>query len=188
MKSTPKISIDIHLFQKYYDLYYDSLFRFLSLYTQETDIIEDVLQDIFMKLWENKEIVEIQYIKTYLFNAAKNRILNYLRDEQNRHHLLENWFNQQQQEKENRDCFNIETFTIALNNAINQLPTQCREIFLLSRREELSYKQIAEKRNISIKTVETQIGIALKRIRNILASSSFTLLLMLLRQHYLFFL
>lgn len=181
MKSTSNKSfIDIHVFREYYDLYYNPLCRFLNLYTQDTAIIEDVLQEIFLKLWENRKAIEINYIKTYLFHAAKNRVLNHLRDEQNRHYLLENWFNQQQEEKEHEDCFDIETFTAVLEQAINQLPDKCKEIFLLSRREQLSYKQIAEKQNLSVKTVEAQMSIALKRIRNILSTSSFVFLLFLI--------
>jgi len=180
LKDTPEMPIDINTFRKYYNLYYDSLCRFLNIYTQDAYIIEDVLQEVFLRLWENREIVEICYIKTYLFHAAKNKVLNYLRDEQNRHYLLENWFNQQQEDKRHKDCFNIEKFTDSLDNAIDQLPTKCKEIFLLSRREQLSYKQIAERQNLSVKTVETQMGIALKRIRSILSSSSFTLLFLIM--------
>ena len=60
---------------------------------------EDIIQEVFLKLWENEDCIEITYIKTYLFRAAKNRVLNYLRDEENRHQLLENWFNQQLEER-----------------------------------------------------------------------------------------
>jgi RNA polymerase sigma-70 factor (ECF subfamily) len=169
--------MDIITFRKYYDSYYDQLCHFLNFYTQDITIIEDVLQEVFLKLWENREEIEIQYIKTYLFHAAKNRVLNYLRDEQNRHYLLENWFNQQMQEKQGRECFDIERFTFVLNNAINQLPEKCREIFLLSRQEKLTYKQIAGQLDISVKTVESQMGIALKRIRETLAKTSFSILL-----------
>ena len=145
--------MDITTFRKYYDLYYEPLCHFLSFYTQDITIIEDILQEVFLKLWENREEIEIQYIKTYLFHAAKNKVLNYLRDEQNRHYLLENWFNQQKQERQGKECFDIEQFTLLLNNIINQLPEKCREIFLLSRQEKLTYKQIAARLNISIKTV-----------------------------------
>ena len=169
--------MDINTFRTYYDSYYGQLCRFLNFYTQDVTVIEDVLQEVFLKLWENKDEIEVQYIKTYLFHAAKNRVLNHLRDEQNRHYLLENWFNQQLQERKGKECFDLEQFTFILNKAIDQLPEKCREIFLLSRHEKLTYKQIAEKLDISIKTVEAQMGIALKRIKETLATTSFSLLL-----------
>ena len=173
--------MDIATFRKYYELYYDQLCYFLNFYTQDITIIEDVLQEVYLKLWENRDEIEIQYIKTYLFHAAKNRVLNHLRDEQNRHYLLENWFNQQQQEKQGKECYDLEQFTTLLYKAIEQLPEKCREIFLLSRQEKLTYKQIAEKLDISVKTVEAQMGIALKRIRDTLSTASFSFLLWLIQ-------
>lgn len=173
--------MDIATFRKYYELYYDQLCHFLNFYTQDITIIEDVLQEVYLKLWENRDEIEIQYIKTYLFHAAKNRVLNHLRDEQNRHYLLENWFNQQQQEKQGKECYDLEQFTTLLYKAIEQLPEKCQEIFLLSRQEKLTYKQIAEKLDISVKTVEAQMGIALKRIRDTLSTASFSFLLWLIQ-------
>lgn len=79
--------------------------------------------------------------------------------------MLENWFNQQLEERKYKDCFDIDALTKVVNRAIEQLPERCREIFSLSRKEGLSYRQIAERLGISVKTVETQISIALKRIR-----------------------
>ena len=173
--------MDIATFRKYYDLYYDQLCHFLNFYTQDITVIEDVLQEVYLKLWENRDEIEIQYIKTYLFHAAKNRVLNHLRDEQNRHYLLENWFNQQKQEKQGKECYDIEQFTTLLYKTVDQLPEKCREIFILSRQEKLTYKQIAEKLDISVKTVEAQMGIALKRIRETFATASFSFLFWLIQ-------
>lgn len=166
-------------FRYYYDSYYDQLYHFLIFYTQDTTIIEDVLQEVFLKLWENREKIEVEYIKTYLFHAAKNKVLNHLRDEQNRHYLLENWFNQQVQDKKGKECFDLERFVLQLDKSIQLLPERCREIFLLNRKEKLTYKQIAEKLNISVKTVEAQMGIALKRIRETLTTSTFSILILI---------
>ena len=173
--------MDIQAFRIYYDTYYEQLCRFLNFYTHDVAVIEDIIQEVFLKLWENKDCIEITYIKTYLFRAAKNRVLNYLRDEENRHQLLENWFNQQLEERKYKDCFDIDALTKVVNRAIEQLPERCREIFSLSRKEGLSYRQIAERLGISVKTVETQISIALKRIREILSSSAFAFLWLFIR-------
>ena len=169
--------MNITTFRQYYDSYYDQLYHFLTFYTKNSIIIEDVLQEIFLKLWENREKIEVKYIKTYLFHAAKNKVLNHLRDEQSRHYLLENWFYQQQYESKGKDCFDLELFILQLDKIVKQLPERCREIFLLSREEKLTYKQIADKLNLSVKTVEVQMGIALKRIRESLSSSTFLVLI-----------
>ena len=109
-----------------------------------------------------------------MFHAAKNQILNYLRNEQNRHYLLEKWFNEQLETKQGKDCFDIEKFTSVLDMAINCLPEKCRDIFILNRRENYSYKQIAELKGISVKTIENQMGIAMKKIRDFMTSYSFS--------------
>ncbi|MCI1648232.1 MAG: RNA polymerase sigma-70 factor [Bacteroides sp.] len=186
MKDNHKLNIDIKSFRQYYDLYYEPLSRFLNLYTQDKAIIEDILQEVFMKLWEGRDVIEVDYMKTYLFRAAKNRVLNYLRDEQNRHYLLEKWFEQQLDERSHKDCFNMEVFTEKLSNAVNALPAKCREIFLLSRYEHLSYQQIADKLSISVKTVEAQMGSALKRIKDSFSSSLFILLGILFYLYFIF--
>lgn len=169
----------IATFKYYYDPYYDQLYHFLNFYTQDASIIEDVLQDVFLKLWENRETIKAKYIKTYLFHAAKNKVLNHLRDEENRHYLLENWFNEQVYDNKGKECFDLEQFILQLDKSIKQLPEKCRIIFLLNREEKLTYKQIAEQLNISVKTAETQMGIALKRIKETLSRCAFFILILI---------
>ena len=168
------MTIDLESFRNYYDSYYEQLCRFLNRYSHDSQVIEDVLQEVFLRLWENRHSIEVEYVKTYLFHAAKNQILNYLRNEQNRHYLLEKWFNEQLETKQGKDCFDIEKFTSVLDMAINCLPEKCRDIFILNRRENYSYKQIAELKGISVKTIENQMGIAMKKIRDFMTSYSFS--------------
>jgi RNA polymerase sigma-70 factor (family 1) len=173
-------SMDINNFRSYYDSYYDQLCFYLNFYTDDVSIKEDVLQEVFLRLWENRDTIEIKYIKTYLFHATRNTVLNYLRDEGKRHALLEKWFDQQKYETQGKDCFDIEAFMEKLNKIVDQLPPRCQEIFKLSHDEKLTYKQISEKLDISVKTVEAQMGIALKRIREGVAMTSMMYLLWLL--------
>lgn len=141
----------------------------MNLYTKDVHIIEDVVQEVFLKLWENKEEYEIEFIKTYLFRTARNKVLNLLRDNQNRELILEHWFEQQLKDAtDTKDVFETEKLLAEVNCAINSLPEKCKEIFLLAKTCNFTYKQIAESKNISIKTVENQMGIALKKIRNYL--------------------
>lgn len=158
-------------FGSIYNLYFDSLCKYLNFYTNDITIIEDIVQDIFTRLWENNDILEISQAKAYLFRSARNRILNRLRDEQSRHRLLEKWFEEQLHEKSNEDSFDIDGLIQIAYKAIDTLPPKCKEIFLLSKTENLTYKQIANKKQISEKTVENQIGIALKKVRDYLLSN-----------------
>jgi RNA polymerase sigma-70 factor (family 1) len=172
--------MDIRDFRNYYDSYYDPLCHFLHFYTQDITVKEDVLQDVFVQLWEHREEIEIKYVKTYLFHAARNRVLNYLRSEDNRHQILEKWFERQKYDIQGRDCFDIDDFMSTINKIVDMLPPRCREIFQLSHDEKLTYQQIADKMNISVKTVEAQMGIALKKIREAISISPFALLFWLM--------
>lgn len=168
----PKIPFDIHGFRKIYDLYYEPLCRFLLFYTKDIQLVEDIVQEVFLQLWENKDKVEVTYIKTYLFQSAKNKMINRLRDDRNRSLLLEKWFEEQLQNHHlDKDKFETEKLLIVVERAIDELPEKCREIFILNKTEKLTYKEIAETKQISIKTVENQMGIALKKIRKYLSDN-----------------
>jgi len=73
--------------------------------------------------------------------------------------------------KEGEECFNIEEFNQKVQTAVELLPQKCRKIFNLSKKEKFTYKQIAEQLDISVKTVEAQMGIALRKIRKHLSAS-----------------
>jgi RNA polymerase sigma-70 factor (ECF subfamily) len=143
---------------------------FLTYYTKDVAAIEDVVQDVFVSLWKNKEYLEIQYLKTYLYNAARYRMLNYLRNAKNRILLLSEWMKEKETAEATTDCFDLEEFSAVLKKAVDQLPTKCREIFILNKENKLTYQQIADHYHISVKTVETQMSIALKRIRKYVTS------------------
>ncbi|MBV5343507.1 RNA polymerase sigma-70 factor [bacterium] len=172
--------IDTTSFQSIYELHYKALYKFLGIYSRDSSIIEDVIHDVFVKLWEERNSVEISYVKTYLFHSARNRMLNLLRNEHQRLNLLENWFEDQEIHANDIDCYDIDAFYAKAQQAIDSLPAKCKELFLLNREQKMTYKQIADFKAISTKTVENQIGIALKKIRTYLITHPFILLLMLL--------
>ena len=139
---------------------------------KEAPVQEEVVQDVFVTLWEDYEGKDIQYIKTFLYNSARNRMLNYLRDKENHSVILEKWARIELEKSEAVDCVDRELFYQLLQAAVESLPEKCREIFVMSREEQLSYKEIATIKEISVKTVENQMGIALKKIREYLMSHS----------------
>ncbi|WP_087880044.1 RNA polymerase sigma-70 factor [Dysgonomonas sp. BGC7] len=177
-------NINIHNFKEFYDAYFDPLCKYLNFYTKDVQTIEDIVQEVFLRLWENKDIIEVSHFKAYVFKSARNKILNYHRDEVNRYKILEKWFESQLIEKDDEaEKFQIEELIQTLLDAIATLPPQCRDIFLLSKSDNLTYKQIAEKKHISIKTVENQMGIAFKKIRDYMfanAKYNYPILLLLL--------
>jgi len=157
-------------FRQLYELHFDSLCRFLTCYSNDRMIIEEVVQDVFVRLWEGRDTLQIESIKTYLYTSARNRMLNYIRDRKRYNTFMEQWVQHEMEKRQGEECFDLDEFLSRAQVAINTLPDKCRQIFNLSKKNNLIYKQIAEKLDISVKTVETQMGIALRKIREQLSS------------------
>lgn len=174
-----KFFINLHNFRQIYDRFYDPLCRYLLFYTENIETIEDIIQEIFLSLWENRDRLEIEYPKTYLFKMARNKVLNHLRDQKRGSIAIETWFEEQLENRlSDNEKPDVEHILKNIERAISKLPPKCKEIFLLCKIEHLTYQQIAELKQISRKTVEVQMGIALKKIRDYLASHpSFPLIL-----------
>ncbi|MDR1503151.1 MAG: RNA polymerase sigma-70 factor [Prevotella sp.] len=159
------IILDESTLKELFNVYSDNLCTFLNYYTHDKQLIEDIIQDVFISLWEERDTINIFYIKTYLYNAARNKVLNSLRDEQNRSLLLERWASRELEKQKARDCINMEEFSSVYQQAINSLPEKCREIFTLSREQNKTYREIAGEKDLSVKTVEAQMSIAIKKVR-----------------------
>ncbi|MGQ0648001.1 MAG: RNA polymerase sigma-70 factor [Gemmatimonadaceae bacterium] len=132
------------------------------------DVAEELVQDVFFKLWAKRErLAEIDALKTYLYRAARNTALNHLRRQKLElaHEEREAVKGEPSTLEATDDSATAGELTEAVQGAINRLPTRCREIFLMSRDGGLTYGEIASELGISIKTVETQMGRALKSLR-----------------------
>lgn len=149
------------LFDKYIDYLSAEVFFILK----DEDDTQDVIQDLFMTLWKNKEHLSNinTSIKSYLRKAAINKSLNLIRS---RKQYLDIDDNIDLEEGYNHATM-LETAELGtlLNQTIDNLPPKCRQIFVLSRYEEMSYKEISESLGVSVKTVENQISKALKILR-----------------------
>ena len=159
-------SDDFEAYETIFKKYYQELYRFAYNYLRDQVPAEEMAQEVFLYIWEKRAQIEIKTtLKTYLYSAIKNKCLNYIKYEIPRKHELEEshlalmTINQPDQEEDNEKMKRH----IAL--AIDQLPTKCKQIFVLSRNGGLTYEEIAEEMEISIKTVENQISIALKKLR-----------------------
>jgi RNA polymerase sigma-70 factor (ECF subfamily) len=127
-------------------------------------MIEDVVQSVFIKLWEERETILVTHIKTYLFVSARNRVLNSIRNEQKRRDLLQDYFVNELTKEHAEEIINIEDFFQHVEASVEQLPAKTKKVYLLSRQERMSYKEIATLEDISIKTVESHMSKALKLI------------------------
>lgn len=160
-------------FKYLFDLYFVSLCRFAKVYVKEELIAEEIVMDIFVAVWEKRESIEIKVSwKSYLFQSAKNRSLNYLRDNE-RFINVDDWSFYDKAEPDHTVEFNeLENLIV---EAINALPLKTKEVFNKSRAEHLTNKEIAAELDVTVKNVEAHITNALKRIRKHLGNSYFYL-------------
>ena len=153
---------------------FEALFRALApglcalvtRYVGSRPAAEELVQDLFFDLWQRREqLAPEQAIAAYLHVAAKNRALNWLRRERR----ITPWSAAALQYESEPDASspseNELLDALELQDAIAQLPARCRLIFTLSRQHDMSYGDIATSLGLSIKTVETQMGRALKALR-----------------------
>ena len=157
-------------FDQIYVLYFSRMRRFAEEYIPSKEDAENVVQDIFTMLWENRSSIIIKSsITSYLFNLTKNRCLDFLRHQS----VAENYKKEQTLklsalEQLNEMVSSDTDVESLIHEAVQQLPEKCREIFIKNRLQGKKYREIADELNLSISTVETQMGIALKRLREAL--------------------
>ncbi len=154
-------------FKELYYVHYKELFRFAKTFLQRKELVEEALQDVFTKIWINRSgLHNIQNLRVYLFKSVKNKCLDYLEKEilLNHFELDEVKVNIGHLSRTPEDILVSAEMLAHINEALQALPTKCKIIFQLVKEENLKYKEVAEILDISLKTVENQIGIALKKI------------------------
>ena len=151
---------------------------FLSAYNvlKDKEACEDIVQEIFIQLWQKKEQLVIRTsLEAYLVSATRYQVFHLIKKGSKRKELFENLEERFSADGADALLYVKETQK-TIDVAVDNLPEKCKNIYKLSRENHLSYKQIAEQLQISTKTVENQLTIALKRLRN--ALGSFILLLL----------
>ncbi|MCG8574487.1 MAG: RNA polymerase sigma-70 factor [Flavobacteriales bacterium] len=164
-------TINLTDFETLFKRHYAELCGFANKYLEDLEAAEEVVQAFFVKLWENKEkLQEIQSVRSYLFSSVKNACYNQLKHIKIREEYKAHNQREMDQEKNNvEDEFAASELEDKIRQSIDRLPEGRRKIFIMSRFEGLKYKEIAEKLNISIKTVENQMGSAIKHLKTDLA-------------------
>ncbi len=154
-------------FEQVFKTYFKTLHSYALSLLKEEATAEEMVQNVFFKLWERAENLSLSgTVAAYLYRAVHNECMNYLKHRKVKatHQQYLAWST-----KDNTDSASGKLSGKELENrlqqAINELPEQCRIIFQLSRFEELRYREIAEHLDLSVKTVENQMGKALKFLR-----------------------
>lgn len=146
--------------------YYAPLCGYTEKLLKCSDSSEEVVQELFIKLWEKRKQQDITQLKAYLYRSAYRSALHHIQHQKVKDKYVHS-------EKHKRDTYPtpedgmvMDEMYAAYQDELDQMADKTKHIFLLSRNEDKSYKAIADKMNISIKTVEAHISKALKSFRN----------------------
>ncbi len=156
------------LFEQVFKSHFKSLHAYACTIMRDPMPAEEIVQNIFLKLWEKKEEITIkENISVYLYRAVHNESLNYLRHRKVRSAYQSYAMRQHKQTEQEKPAEKVvmKELEKKLEVALQELPEQCRTIFQMSRFEDLKYREIADKLGLSVKTIENQMGKALKLLR-----------------------
>ncbi|MBN1251226.1 MAG: RNA polymerase sigma-70 factor [Bacteroidales bacterium] len=159
---------NLKTFEKVFREFYPVLCSFANKFLSDADKSEEIVQEIFYKIWKKRESLDINVsLKSYLYKSVQNKCYqiiqhkavedkykNYVINDKSNHSILPS------------DELEIEEINLLIEQTLNSLPDRCNQIFRMNRFEGLKYKEIADKLSISIKTVEANMGKALKAFRS----------------------
>ncbi len=158
---------DIHAFESLFHEYYPGMCSYAESLVSKQEIAEEVVQDVFFNIWKNKSNLKIVVsLKTYLFRSVFNNSMLYLRNAKRERSLNEKWISFQENESDTiTEDIESREMNALISYTLQSLPERTQEIFRLSRFEGLKYREIATRLSISVKTVEANMGRALKALK-----------------------
>ena len=166
---------DMHAFDTVYYAYHQKLFAFVLRILKIRDDAKEIVQDVFVKLWENREkVTSYALFNSYLFTIAYNTSIDLVRKRINEKKYLDYLQSLQKNYLVDDiiDIIDYQDLNIRVEQLVEKLPLKQREVYKLSREHHLSYKEIAQKLEISVNTVEIHISKALQYLRKNLKTNS----------------
>lgn len=157
------MSIDLKEFEHLFDQYFDSLQRFLYYKTGDIETSEDIIQDTFLKLWDQRETIKKETVKSLLYTIASNLAKNHFKHQK----IVFDFASAPQEEKKSetpQEILETAEFEQKLQAAIANLSEVNRVTFLMNRIDGLKYAEIAERLNISVKAVEKRISNSIQQL------------------------
>lgn len=153
-------------FEKLFNDHYSNMCAYANNFLKDVDASEEVVQEVLFKLWTNREsIIITSSVQSYLFRAVRNASLNVLKHVNIREDYKVQHEYERDDELSSEDEMIVSELDQKIRAAIDQLPMERKKVFILSRYDGLKYKEIADKLNISVSTVENQMVKALKFLR-----------------------
>lgn len=163
--------IDKDKFRELFKEYYNPLTNLAYRILKNENLAEDMVQEVFASLWEKKSELKIKNLTPYLFKSVYHKCIEHLRKEKIKSKYLEQVkLDFPAYSKKFEDLGEKYLLKEKIYNSLRQLPPKCRSVFVESKINGLTYSEIADKYNISKKTVENQMSIAFKKLRMLLAN------------------
>ena len=168
-------------FEVLFKTHFQHLCNFALQYVEDLDTAQGICQKVFITLWEKREDIDPEKsLKSYLFTSVKNRCLNHIRDQKKyRSKVLDLDCADFDIISEEEDKAGIEELQVKIEAALAELPEKCRQVFEMSRFQQMKYREIAEELDISQKTVEAHMSKAMKSLRSSLKDFTWVLLFLI---------
>lgn len=165
------IPVETTAFEELFKSHFKRLYAYAITILKDEVLAEEIVQNVFYKIWERKGRVDIQSsVTAYLYRSVYNDSINHIKHQKVKasYQAYESWRTKNDSDQASSKV-HLSELQQKLDAALKELPEQCRTIFQMSRFEELKYQEIADRLGLSIKTVENQMGKALKILRTKLA-------------------
>ncbi len=201
---TPVVNIDIDdltlflrvktseekAFKKLFVRYYEKLRQFTTLTYHDPILAEEVVQEVFARLWERRQSLEIHSsVKYYLYTACRNQAYNLINQKNHRHQSMTEAMEAILADNDTPETvLSFETLYYNLQKAVDALPTKAKKVFVLKYFQQTKHKEIARRMNISESMVEKHAANAIRQVRKKLASHALPVILTLLTKLSLLFL
>jgi RNA polymerase sigma-70 factor (family 1) len=158
---------DVKAFEELYNRYWPALVNTAYKKLSSREKAEDIVQNIFIDIYQRRTTIELTIsLKAYLNQALKFKILNEYRAKNISSKYQKHLFFNPDCKNDLANALEAKELELEINTILNELPEKCKQVFLLSRKESLSNRNISARLNITVSTVEKHIGKALKTLRN----------------------
>lgn len=152
-------------FRSIFDQYYESIRSFAYYKTGDVDLADDIVQEVFLKLWNNLKSVKDETVKALLYTIASNTIKNHFKHQKVVYNFQKQEVSDDSAEEADSDL-RQEELNKKLQDALAEIPEKAREVFLMNRIEGLTYNDIAERLGLSVKAIEKRMSEALSILRS----------------------
>ena len=157
---------DRESFNQIFRRYYSPLVRFCIRYVADSDIAAEIVQDLFVKLWSNRERISFNTsFESYMLTSVRNSAITYINKERSHAEAHLRIYSEESDNNDPSETLQSNNLEESYRQILKTMPEKRREVFLASRYDGLKYAEIAEKLGISQKTVEAQMSAAIKHLR-----------------------